>query len=138
MLVSFLWTQEIITTYAVHRFSIRLVVFVLSFRLQISSTLTGEILRTSALALVHAMVQLIVSLQTVWLQDLPARPSPIPHDPKVLDDFPAMMQHVLQKTNVQPALGALRSDVSNFYYSLTPDAPCSSHREHIYPLGFSS
>ncbi|KIM82075.1 hypothetical protein PILCRDRAFT_786360 [Piloderma croceum F 1598] len=46
---------------------------------------------------------------TVWLQDLPLRPSPIPHDPKVLDDFPVMMQHVLQMTNVRPALAALQS-----------------------------
>ncbi|KAG0694966.1 tyrosyl-DNA phosphodiesterase-domain-containing protein [Suillus ampliporus] len=40
----------------------------------------------------------------VWLQDLPLRSAPIPHDPKVVDDFPSIMQNVLRAVNVRPAL----------------------------------
>ncbi|EIW76911.1 phospholipase D nuclease [Coniophora puteana RWD-64-598 SS2] len=40
----------------------------------------------------------------VWLQDVPRRPSPIPHDPKAKDDFPSIMQNVLRSVNVRPAL----------------------------------
>jgi tyrosyl-DNA phosphodiesterase-1 len=40
----------------------------------------------------------------VWLQDLPPRSTPIPHDPKVIDDFPSIMQNVLRAVNVRPAL----------------------------------
>ncbi|KAL4077535.1 tyrosyl-DNA phosphodiesterase-domain-containing protein [Scleroderma citrinum] len=40
----------------------------------------------------------------VWLQDIPPRNAPIPHDPKVLDDFPSIMQNVLRAVNVRPAL----------------------------------
>jgi tyrosyl-DNA phosphodiesterase-1 len=39
----------------------------------------------------------------VWLQDLPPRSTPIPHDPKVIDDFPSIMQNVLRAVNVRPA-----------------------------------
>ncbi|KAG2102625.1 tyrosyl-DNA phosphodiesterase-domain-containing protein [Suillus cothurnatus] len=40
----------------------------------------------------------------VWLQDLPPRSTPIPPDPKVIDDFPSIMQNVLRAVNVRPAL----------------------------------
>jgi len=51
--------------------------------------------------------------QAVWLQDLPPRPTPIPHDPKVIDDFPSIMQNVLRAVNVRPALAnMLANDVS--------------------------
>lgn len=40
----------------------------------------------------------------VWLQDLPPRSAPIPHDAKALDDFPSIMQNVLHAVNVRPAL----------------------------------
>ncbi|OAX34687.1 phospholipase D/nuclease [Rhizopogon vinicolor AM-OR11-026] len=40
----------------------------------------------------------------VWLQDLPLRPASIQHDPKVIDDFPSIMQTVLRAVNVRPAL----------------------------------
>ncbi|KAG1873180.1 tyrosyl-DNA phosphodiesterase-domain-containing protein [Suillus subluteus] len=40
----------------------------------------------------------------VWLQDLPPRSAPIPHDPKAIDDFPSIMQNVLRAVNVRPAL----------------------------------
>ncbi|KIJ61757.1 hypothetical protein HYDPIDRAFT_183128 [Hydnomerulius pinastri MD-312] len=40
----------------------------------------------------------------VWLQDVPPRPSAIPHDPKATDDFPAILQNVLRAVNVRPAL----------------------------------
>ncbi|KAF9228232.1 phospholipase D/nuclease [Gyrodon lividus] len=40
----------------------------------------------------------------VWLQDVPPRSRPLPHDPKVVDDFPSIMQKVLHAVNVRPAL----------------------------------
>ncbi|KAI0944736.1 hypothetical protein AcW1_002374 [Taiwanofungus camphoratus] len=40
---------------------------------------------------------------TVWLQDLPARSSPIAHDPKA-EDFATAMIRVLRAVNVAPAL----------------------------------
>ncbi|KAG1777981.1 tyrosyl-DNA phosphodiesterase-domain-containing protein [Suillus placidus] len=40
----------------------------------------------------------------VWLQDLPPRSAPLPHDPKAIDDFPSIMQNVLRAVNVRPAL----------------------------------
>ncbi|KAG1744560.1 tyrosyl-DNA phosphodiesterase-domain-containing protein [Suillus paluster] len=40
----------------------------------------------------------------VWLQDLPLRSAPIPHDPRVVDDFPSVMQNVLRAVNVRSAL----------------------------------
>ena len=52
------------------------------------------------------------SLKTAWVQDIPRRSSAIPHDPKITDDFPSIMQYVLQKTYVRPALRAIRLDVS--------------------------
>ncbi|KAF9480645.1 phospholipase D/nuclease [Pholiota conissans] len=41
---------------------------------------------------------------TVWLQDIPLRVKPIPHDPKSPDDFAAAFQRVLYAVNVRPAL----------------------------------
>ncbi|KAG6331157.1 hypothetical protein ID866_7933 [Astraeus odoratus] len=43
----------------------------------------------------------------VWLQDLPPREVQIPHDPKVMDDFPSIMQNVLRAANVRPALASM-------------------------------
>ncbi|KIJ04605.1 hypothetical protein PAXINDRAFT_22102 [Paxillus involutus ATCC 200175] len=40
----------------------------------------------------------------VWLQDVPPRSQPLPHDPNDVDDFPSIMQKVLHAVNVRPAL----------------------------------
>ncbi|KAI6046605.1 tyrosyl-DNA phosphodiesterase-domain-containing protein [Pisolithus marmoratus] len=40
----------------------------------------------------------------VWLQDIPPRLQPGSHDPKITDDFPSIMQHVLHAVNVRDAL----------------------------------
>ncbi|KAI6046592.1 hypothetical protein EDC04DRAFT_2628561, partial [Pisolithus marmoratus] len=40
----------------------------------------------------------------VWLQDIPSRIQCNPHDPKITDDFPSIMQHVLRAANVRDAL----------------------------------
>ena len=51
-------------------------------------------------------------LQAVWLQDVPPRPMPIPHERKVMDDFPSIMQKILRAVNVHPALeNMLANDV---------------------------
>ncbi|EDR09713.1 uncharacterized protein LACBIDRAFT_319104 [Laccaria bicolor S238N-H82] len=39
---------------------------------------------------------------SVWLQDVPLRSSPIPHDPKATNDFPSIIQRVLNSLNVKP------------------------------------
>jgi len=43
---------------------------------------------------------------TVWVQDVPRRASPIPHEPKI-DDFPSTFEDVLRAVNVAPALASL-------------------------------
>lgn len=50
---------------------------------------------------------------SVWLQDFPLRSKPIPHDPKVTDDFPSVMQRVLHSVNVLPALRTLLQEHRN-------------------------
>lgn len=45
---------------------------------------------------------------TVWVQDVSRRPSPLPYEPK-LDDFPSILESVLCAVNVQPALANLVS-----------------------------
>ncbi|KAH9017564.1 tyrosyl-DNA phosphodiesterase-domain-containing protein [Lactarius pseudohatsudake] len=45
---------------------------------------------------------------TVWVQDVPRRPSPIPHEPKS-DDFPSVLERVLYAINVAPAIANLAS-----------------------------
>jgi tyrosyl-DNA phosphodiesterase-1 len=45
---------------------------------------------------------------TVWVQDVPRRPSPIPHEAKA-DDFPAILERVLYAVNVAPAIASLAS-----------------------------
>ncbi|KAF8961659.1 tyrosyl-DNA phosphodiesterase-domain-containing protein [Flammula alnicola] len=47
---------------------------------------------------------------SVWLQDIPLRSKPTPHDPKASDDFPAALQRMLHGVNVRPALAAMISD----------------------------
>jgi len=47
---------------------------------------------------------------TVWLQDVPLRSSPIAHDPKATDDFPAVLQRMLHSMHVRPALSSMISD----------------------------
>ncbi|THH13363.1 hypothetical protein EW146_g6842 [Bondarzewia mesenterica] len=48
---------------------------------------------------------------TVWVQDVPRRPSPIPHDPKA-SDFPAVFEDILRALNVSPALiSSVHNDV---------------------------
>ncbi|KAH9941389.1 phospholipase D/nuclease [Amylocystis lapponica] len=47
---------------------------------------------------------------SAWVQDVPARPAPVAHDPKAAD-FAAAMIHVLRSVNVAPALlSFLRND----------------------------
>ncbi|KAF4611889.1 hypothetical protein D9613_003755 [Agrocybe pediades] len=51
---------------------------------------------------------------SVWLQDIPLRSKPIPHDPNPkLDDFAAVLQRMLDKINVKPALAAMIKDNVN-------------------------
>jgi len=45
---------------------------------------------------------------TVWVQDVPRRPSRIPHQPKS-DDFPSTLESVLDAINVAPAIASLVS-----------------------------
>jgi hypothetical protein len=45
---------------------------------------------------------------TVWVQDVPRRPSPIPHEPKA-DDFASVFERVLCAINVAPAITHLVS-----------------------------
>jgi tyrosyl-DNA phosphodiesterase-1 len=45
---------------------------------------------------------------TVWVQDVPRRPSPIPHEPKT-EDFPSTLESVLYAINVAPAIASLIS-----------------------------
>ncbi|KAF5376628.1 hypothetical protein D9615_007854 [Tricholomella constricta] len=47
---------------------------------------------------------------TVWLQDIPLRSKPMPHDPKAPSDFPTVLQWVLHSVNVQPALKTMIND----------------------------
>ncbi|RDB17512.1 Tyrosyl-DNA phosphodiesterase 1 [Hypsizygus marmoreus] len=47
---------------------------------------------------------------TVWLQDLPLRSKPIPHDPKASEDFPSILQAMLYAINVGPALKTMFND----------------------------
>ena len=45
---------------------------------------------------------------TVWVQDVPRRPSPVPHEPKA-DDFPSVFERILYAINVAPAITSLVS-----------------------------
>ncbi|KAF8222342.1 phospholipase D/nuclease [Tricholoma matsutake] len=47
---------------------------------------------------------------TVWLQDVQLRSSPIAHDPKATDDFAAVLQRVLHSMHVRSALSTMISD----------------------------
>jgi tyrosyl-DNA phosphodiesterase-1 len=59
---------------------------------------------------------------TVWVQDISRRPSPIPHEPK-LDDFTSTLEGVLGAVNVEPALISLVSTgVRRSYVWLRPSA----------------
>lgn len=50
--------------------------------------------------------------QTVWVQDIPIRQTPIAHDPKA-SDFPTAFERVLKALNVGPALTSfVHNDVS--------------------------
>lgn len=40
---------------------------------------------------------------TFWVQDVPRRPSPIPHEPEA-DDFPSVLERVLCANNLAPAV----------------------------------
>ncbi|KAG6816178.1 hypothetical protein H0H87_008052 [Tephrocybe sp. NHM501043] len=48
--------------------------------------------------------------KTTWLQDIPLRAKPIPHDPKAPQDFPTVLQWVLQSVHVAPALRTMIND----------------------------
>jgi tyrosyl-DNA phosphodiesterase-1 len=52
---------------------------------------------------------ILITAQSVWLQDIPLRSKPI-DGRKVTDDFPAILQYVLHSVNVRPALAAMISD----------------------------
>jgi tyrosyl-DNA phosphodiesterase 1 len=56
---------------------------------------------------------------TVWVQDVPYRSSPIPHDAKA-DDFPVTLERVLYAVNVAPALATLASTDVGFYCMYLP------------------
>lgn len=59
---------------------------------------------------IHYCVNEII--QAVWLQDVPLRDKPMPHERKVVDDFPSIMQKILHAVNVHPALAnMLANDV---------------------------
>ena len=45
---------------------------------------------------------------TVWIQDVPRRPSPIPHELKA-DDFPSKLESDLYAINVAPSIASLVS-----------------------------
>ncbi|KAM6493152.1 Tyrosyl-DNA phosphodiesterase domain containing protein [Amanita muscaria] len=47
---------------------------------------------------------------SVWLQDVPLRSSPIPHDPRAPEDFPTVLQRVLHAVKVRPALVTMQKD----------------------------
>ncbi|KAI0283544.1 tyrosyl-DNA phosphodiesterase-domain-containing protein [Russula brevipes] len=57
---------------------------------------------------------------TVWVQDIPRRQSPIPHQPTA-DDFPSTLERVLYAINVAPAITSLISTDH-------PDIPLSAIR----------
>ncbi|KAG5640711.1 hypothetical protein DXG03_007468 [Asterophora parasitica] len=59
---------------------------------------------------------------SVWLQDIPMRSKPMPHDPKALYDFPTALQGVLHGVNVKPALATMIKDNH-------PDLPLKSIEE---------
>ncbi|KAF8991300.1 phospholipase D nuclease [Cyathus striatus] len=58
---------------------------------------------------------------TIWLQDISLRSTPIPHDAKA-NDFPATLQHMLNSINVRPALSTMIMDNH-------PDLPIKSIEE---------
>ncbi|EPQ56055.1 phospholipase D/nuclease [Gloeophyllum trabeum ATCC 11539] len=61
---------------------------------------------------------------TVWLQDIPLRSSPIPHDPKATD-FPAAFERVLKALNVRAALdNMLKTDHPNLPVKSIQDIRC--------------
>ena len=60
------------------------------------------------------------------MQDVPQRPSPIPHDSKATD-FPAAMTRVLRAVNVVPALithakNGVRASLRVFFFRSMTDA----------------
>ncbi|KDQ55780.1 hypothetical protein JAAARDRAFT_159157 [Jaapia argillacea MUCL 33604] len=58
---------------------------------------------------------------TVWVQDIPLRASPIPHDPKATD-FPATFERVLKALNVRSALDIMiRTDHPNIPFKSISD-----------------
>ncbi|KAH7882123.1 tyrosyl-DNA phosphodiesterase-domain-containing protein [Phlebopus sp. FC_14] len=62
----------------------------------------------------------------VWLQDIPLRSPPIPHDPKIVDDFPSIMQSVLRAVNVHAALvNMLSNDHPNLPLQKITDLRCN-------------
>ena len=96
--------------------SINVDVFGLSCPRQILSISTIEILRmyvdAPPFCSTGSTFQRALGLQTTWLQDVPLRPTPIPCDSKIVDDFPTMFQRVLHAVNVRPALSnLLKTDV---------------------------
>ncbi|KAH9969957.1 tyrosyl-DNA phosphodiesterase-domain-containing protein [Russula compacta] len=60
---------------------------------------------------------------TVWVQDIPRRPSSIPHEPKA-DDFASTFERVLYAINVAPAITSLVS-------TNHPNIPLSSVRAGV-------
>jgi hypothetical protein len=60
---------------------------------------------------------------TVWVQDVPRRPSPIPHEPKA-DDFPSVFERVLYAINVAPAITSLVSTDVRRIRNVSLSSPC--------------
>ncbi|KAF8637199.1 hypothetical protein AX16_010858 [Volvariella volvacea WC 439] len=50
---------------------------------------------------------------TAWVQDIPLKPNPTPHDAKATEDFPAMLQFVLNSVHVKQALLLVLKDYPN-------------------------
>ena len=66
-------------------------------------------------------LMLLLARKTVWVQDVPKRPSPVAADPKV-EDFASAMVRVLHGVNVAPALvNLLKNEVR---YLPTPPPLC--------------
>ncbi|TFK73058.1 phospholipase D/nuclease [Pluteus cervinus] len=58
---------------------------------------------------------------SVWLQDIPLRENPIPHDKKATEDFAAVLQYTLQSIHVVPALKAMLMERPNIPISKIED-----------------
>ncbi|KAI6008020.1 hypothetical protein EDC04DRAFT_2778170 [Pisolithus marmoratus] len=65
----------------------------------------------------------------VWLQDIPPRLQSNPHDPKITDDFPSIMQHVLRAENVRDALTIMLT------HEVSSQPPSAINRRPMLEMG---